>query len=506
MPPLPPSEATTGRPPTAGSGAKKGGKGKRALPAVAAVVEAAPHWLSEPASLVSGPLGFPTLPALTTVAHTQRAIAQARASHVLLTGQLSICLAGLGLEAVPPPLALTPWVVDLDLSNNSLSLGADTPLFSHLAHLSALRRLDVSYATLGPTAAEGVELLSPTLVELNLEGNMLRSFPAGSIALASLQWLSLRRNMLTTLPPTPFAVWRQLEVLDLRENRLAALPALAACAPSLKQLLLSDNALTALPADIGDCIGLEVLACGRNHLITLPEELGRCRSLEQLDLGHNFITSVPPTLLVALGAGAPRLHTLILSGNALGVTGLPDELGACGSLEVLLLAGCGLAALPSTMGQLVRLRELCCDGNADLHALPVSLVACPLHQASFRGTKVKGLADEEAAVRGWRPTLRLLDFRPVAPIVSSAPGVKAKPAKAGKVTCKVTPEFMAAMAGEGGGGAAAGSSNASGGTAGSGLNFSAATAGSLRGGGGCRVLGTAPARSKKKGKAGRGSK
>ena len=80
-------------------------------------------------------------------------------------------------------------------------------------------------------------------------------------------------------------------------------------------------------------------------------------------------------------------------------------------LDTLLVGTNALVGLPEGIGRLTALRELCCDGNPGLGALPAGLVGCAaLTHATFRGTKVKGLPDEEAAAKAW-PQLQLLDFR-----------------------------------------------------------------------------------------------
>ena len=298
-----------------------------------------------------------------------------------------------------------------------------------MARLLNLRRLDLSGNALGPSLDHVVQLAA--LRELNLEANTLTSLPLqlGEL-LHELEWLSARRNLLSSLPPLHDL--SRLEVLDLRENKLQSLP--TPMPSALKQLLVSHNCLRELP-DLGGCTSLELLHCQSNLLTSLDNtNLDRCTALRDLNVAVNGLASIPGQLLAAL----QRLRVLVLSNNKL--TALPTEISGLRELEVLLLGSNLLLALPDCFAPLQALHELCCDSNPTLEVLPASLAACAaLQHASFRGTKIKQI-DEDVCSAGWKK-LALLDFRPLA--VASAKGKAARP---GKITCKVTEEFVAAMA------------------------------------------------------------
>jgi len=168
-------------------------------------------------------------------------------------------------------------------------------------------------------------------------------------ALAGTTRLDLRGCGLTLLPPEVFHLADTLEVLDLSGNALTDLP----------------EALSALPR-------LQVLFASDNRFTTLPAVLGRCPALQMVGFKANQIHTVPAA---ALPAG---LRWLILTDNQ--VAQLPDQLGHCGQLQKLMLAGNCLRRLPDSLArcqrlELVRLAANQFETAAD--ALPTGLLALP---------------------------------------------------------------------------------------------------------------------------------
>ena len=61
-------------------------------------------------------------------------------------------------------------------------------------------------------------------------------------------------------------------------------------AGTLRELNLRDNKLTALPESIGALVGLKVLYLYGNQLTALPESIGALTALTFLDLSYNPLT------------------------------------------------------------------------------------------------------------------------------------------------------------------------------------------------------------------------
>lgn len=131
--------------------------------------------------------------------------------------------------------------------------------------------------------------------ELVLASNMLAAF-ALRLGEDSLEMLDLSGNQLERAPTEVLEHCRRLRVLNLRENRLTALPATIGLQVSLETLELSENALELLPDELTQCSSLRELRCDHNYLTALPTRMGMLRSLERLHVAFNRLTVLPSSL------------------------------------------------------------------------------------------------------------------------------------------------------------------------------------------------------------------
>lgn len=235
-------------------------------------------------------------------------------------------------------LAALSRLRELDVSRNALSgLGPNLPpslevlRASHnrlvalppaISVCTALRALDVSHNEL-----RRVELSLASLVHLELSHNRLGA--AGGACLVSgcaqLELLDVRDNELSALPALPrasrlvrlFAGFNRIESLDSvrqapfagdvaeggptaaatagsgREDASHLLPLHACLGSALAELHLNDNRLSVLPsALVSPLIGLKVLALGNNRLADLPHELGYLPALTHIPLDGNPLRQV----------------------------------------------------------------------------------------------------------------------------------------------------------------------------------------------------------------------
>lgn len=162
-------------------------------------------------------------------------------------------------------------------------------------------------------------------------------------------------EQLTEFPQELFTLTDSLEVLDLSNNLLSALPADFARFNKLKILFLSDNLFTELPSVIAGCPQLEMIGFKANNIETVAENSLPLKT-RWLILTDNKISSLPNSM-----GNLFRLQKCMLAGNAL--TELPVSMSACKALELLRISANQLDALPNWLLELPRLSWLAFSGN-----------------------------------------------------------------------------------------------------------------------------------------------
>src|SRR5438132_4238514 len=145
---------------------------------------------------------------------------------------------------------------------------------------------------------------------------------------------------------------RRPEHLDLRGQGLTDVPEWVWARRELETLNLSENRISSVSNDIAQLSGLRMLDLGHNELAELPEALGELVNLsDYLYLSFNHLTNFPAFL-----SHLNRLKYLNVTDNQL--CDLPDAIGDMLGLRELRLYDNRLTQLPDTLGKLVNLREL----------------------------------------------------------------------------------------------------------------------------------------------------
>ncbi len=160
---------------------------------------------------------------------------------------------------------------------------------------------------------------------------------------------------LTAFPPEIFGLAETLEVLDLGDGHLTALPDDMGRLGKLRVLFCSNNRFERLPPSLGDCVSLSQLGFRGTGMREVPGE-ALPPALRWLTLTDNRIEHLPD----ALGE-RPLLQKLMLSGNRL--RQLPRGLARAENLELVRLAANGFDDLPPWLLDLPRLAWLSWAGN-----------------------------------------------------------------------------------------------------------------------------------------------
>ena len=187
--------------------------------------------------------------------------------------------------------------------------------------------------------------------------------------------------------------------IKISEN-LTSLPLdILSLADSLEILDLSDNQLSALPDELIKLKKLKIIFASNNKFSILPEVLGRCENLEMIGFKSNQINQVPAKSLPA------KLRWLILTDNC--IETLPDTLGERPRLQKLALAGNKLTSLPLTLSQAQNLELVRISAN-NLTQCPDQLLNLPkLAWFAFSGNPFSRSELNIATV----PTLPAASFR-----------------------------------------------------------------------------------------------
>ncbi|GMF10810.1 unnamed protein product [Phytophthora lilii] len=179
-----------------------------------------------------------------------------------------------------------------------------------------------------------------------------------------LREVTLSGQLLTAIPEFMSSL-KELQVLDLRDNRLSKISPLGAL-KTIRKLDLSDNLLRDASFAQADETWrqLEVLTELRlsgNKLTSLPSALVAVPGLQALDISKNSLRSVRGEVIQGW-KGRAHLVALDLHGNSL--TTLPEEINVLfGSLRRLILHQNHLVALPNALTELIKLEELSLSQN-----------------------------------------------------------------------------------------------------------------------------------------------
>jgi Leucine-rich repeat (LRR) protein len=159
---------------------------------------------------------------------------------------------------------------------------------------TSLKKLTFNYNEIEKVAPEISKLQN--LEELSFYNNKLTVIPDGVYQLSSVRSIDLYYNQIERLEAKLIA-WKKLEVLYLANNQLISLPEDFDVLPSLQELYLHNNRLSFIPESVGGLPQLKILRINNNYISNLPESFLHLRKLENLDVSRNKIESVTTDFL-----------------------------------------------------------------------------------------------------------------------------------------------------------------------------------------------------------------
>jgi predicted Ser/Thr protein kinase len=160
---------------------------------------------------------------------------------------------------------------------------------------------------------------------------------------------------LTTFPEKLFELTETLEIMDLSNNKLSALPENFSDFKRLKIAFFSDNEFNHLPEVLGKCEHLEMIGFKSNKIKTISEE-SLPQNTRWLILTNNQIESIPASI-----GKCYRLQKLALAGNKL--TKLPAEMANCKNLELIRISANLIVEIPTWLLTMPKLSWIAYAGN-----------------------------------------------------------------------------------------------------------------------------------------------
>ena len=326
------------------------------------------------------PESFPDIDFGDTSSILRKRVASARTD-----GKLNI--AALGLKEIPPEV--------MNMYNANLGEGAWYESVDLVRLVAADNEIEEFDDTVFPDDARRPDDMEEDyqgnifggLETLDLHGNHLKTLPTGLRRLERLTTLNLSKNRLdngsirvisqihslrdlrladNALNGTlggELCDLQNLEVLDLHNNMISALPADISHLSNLRTLDIAGNRIETIPVECFNTLPLVVLDAARNRFCgeLFPPSVKRIANLKYLDVSNNALTSVTQNLTIDF----PSLQTLNVTENRL--TALP-EMSEWAELLTLTAGGNQLSSFPEGLTSLLRLQAIDFSRN-DLKSL-----------------------------------------------------------------------------------------------------------------------------------------
>jgi Leucine-rich repeat (LRR) protein len=203
-----------------------------------------------------------------------------------------------------------------------------------------------------------------SIVQVDLSGCGLNSFPLAVLKCKSLKNLYLKSNNIT-LKENISPAHDSIESIDFSGNLITSVPGIFHRMPHLVSLNFNANRVESVDKSLGQLQYLSELSFYANRLKEIPEALFELKNLADLDLYFNEIEKIDERI-----SQWPHMQVLYLSNNKL--FSLPENIGKLKELRALYVHNNRLSALPEGVSELKNLAVLRANNNY-LSGLPAHL-------------------------------------------------------------------------------------------------------------------------------------
>ncbi|MEI7662074.1 MAG: leucine-rich repeat domain-containing protein [Bacteroidota bacterium] len=191
--------------------------------------------------------------------------------------------------------------------------------------------LNIKISTTPFVSVQTALLYPDSLRSLDLSGRGLKKLPAEIAAFKNLEYLNLNDNKIQRID-TIITGFKKLKQLYISGNQLDSLPERTGRLLNLEILVADSNKITILPKSLANLPRLRVFSLRSNNIKDLSESLFSCRNLEYLDFSSNRIEKIPDAI-----SNLANLVSLNIHDNQVSV--IPATLGSLNNLRLLDISG-----------------------------------------------------------------------------------------------------------------------------------------------------------------------
>ncbi|TSJ42819.1 leucine-rich repeat domain-containing protein [Mucilaginibacter corticis] len=238
------------------------------------------------------------------------------------------------------------------LSSLFLNINGERPIagIAALGKLINLEYLAVGNSKIG--ALPDIFKTMPKLRSVALVSNEITKIPASLFNLPLLENLDLARNQIEYLPGIIDYGCKNLKRINLMENRLTSIPKAFEGLSQLEVINCAENKIATIPGGWEYFQNLKEVNFAINHLSRFPEGLQNNHHVERIALLFNRIEDFPDVE----GEGY-KLNYLGLSGIG-NLFELPEHIGKYTELDTLDAEQLSLTTLPESLGDCKKLKML----------------------------------------------------------------------------------------------------------------------------------------------------